>query len=167
MEPAALLTAFAEHLRNPSAMVTGLLPAAKPAPAFPAEDGKRLLSMERCKGSQKVWEDLQNLIQHHLRRCFSPLSAQQELGAGFEEGEEGAGGAGRTWDTSSLQLVLAADQMFAFPSSTWSQHGWERDCRTSVMSSTRVASVSTGNVAKSQPEVTGGMEIDSWKCGCH
>lgn len=72
VEPAALLTAFAEHTRNPLAMVTGLLPAAKPAPAFPAEDGKWLLSMERCTDSQKLGKDLQNLIQHHLRHCFSP-----------------------------------------------------------------------------------------------
>lgn len=67
----------------------------------------------------------------------------------------------------AFSWVLAADQMFAFPSSTWSQHGWERDCRTSMMSSTRVAFVSMGNVAKSQPEVTEGLEIASWKCGCH
>lgn len=61
------------------------------------------------------------------------------LGASFEEDEEGAGGAGRRWDT--LSWVLAADQMFAFPSSAW-----EGDFRTTGMSSARVASLPMGNV---------------------
>lgn len=34
VEPAALLSAFAEHLTSPLATATGLLPAAKPAPTF-------------------------------------------------------------------------------------------------------------------------------------
>lgn len=46
VEPAALLTGSAEHLKNPSAAAPGLLPAAESAPAFPPEDGNWLLSME-------------------------------------------------------------------------------------------------------------------------
>lgn len=82
-------------------MVTGLLPAAQPAPSFPPEDGKWLLWMERCMDSQKLGEDLLNLIQHCPMHCFSSSlsSAAALLGAGFEEGEEGAGGAGRRWHT--------------------------------------------------------------------
>lgn len=55
---------------------------------------------------------------HSLLLTTSAYQQLALLGAGFEEDEEGSGAAGRRWDI--LSWVLAADQMFTFPSSTWS-----------------------------------------------
>lgn len=95
VKPAAPLTVFAEHLKSPLAMALRLLPVAKPAPAFPPEDGNRLLLMEPAvpqrPGQPKPWGGSASLHPAPSRPPTShDLSGHQQLtllGADFEEDE--------------------------------------------------------------------------------
>lgn len=94
VKPAALLAEFAEHPESPSAVASGLLPAAKPAPAFPPEDGNQLLSTEPAVpqrlGQPKPWG---GSALSHLAPSRPPLLTTSWL------------------TSSSLQLVLGLRKM--------------------------------------------------------